>query len=122
MNPKLFLRIGGIILIVLGTLGLFGILGLISSLGFFHPPYWINWLHFLLGIAILIISFTPYYKLQGWVVLFPAIVATTIGLAGLLLGSYFGTRYNIPELADPSDHIAHLIVGVAAIWAWRNKS
>jgi hypothetical protein len=122
MTPGLFLRIGGAVLIVIGALGLSGILGSISPLGFFHPPYWINWLHFLLGITIFIISFTRYHTLQGWIVLFPAIVATVIGVLGLLFGSYFASRYNILELADPSDHIAHLVVGLVAIWAWHNRN
>lgn len=122
-TPRLFLRIGGIVLIILGTLGLMGVLGTISQLVFFHPPYWISWVHFILGVCIFIISFTPYDHFQKWLVLFPAIVGTVIGLAGLLFGSYFASRYNIPDLAvDPSDHIAHLIVGLLAIWAWKNRA
>ncbi len=110
-------------LIVLGVSGLVGVLGTVSQLVFFHPPYWINWVHFVLGVFIFIISFTSYYHLQKWLVLFPAIVATIMGLAGIFFGAYFATRYNIPDLAvDPSDHIAHLIVGLLAIWAWKNRA
>ena len=122
MTPKIFLTIAGPLLILLGILGLTGILGTISDLAFFHPPYWINWVHLLLGISISIIALKGGSKLQNWVVLFPAVVATTMGLLGLLLGRYAAVRFTIPELADPSDHTAHLIVGICAIWAWRNRN
>lgn len=123
LTPRLFLRIGGVVLIVLGALGLTGILGIISQLVFFHPPYWINWVHFILGATMLLISYTSYHRLQKWLVLFPAIIATAMGLLGILFGPYFATRFNVPDLAvDPSDHIAHLIVGLLAIWAWRNRA
>ncbi len=122
-TPKLFLRIGGTVLTVIGISGLAGLLGTISQLVFFHPPYWINWVHFILGVCIFLVSFTHYHRLQTWLVLFPAIVATVMGLIGLLFGSYLAIRYNIPDLAvDPSDHIAHLIVGLLAIWAWKNRA
>jgi hypothetical protein len=123
MTPKLFLKYGGILLITLGLLGLTGFLYKISTLAFFQPPYWINWIHFLLGVTILTISFAPYRKLHKWLILFPAIIATLIGVGGLLFGKYVAVKYNIPELnTDPSDHIAHLIVGFFAIWSWKNRA
>ena len=48
-------------------------------------------------------------------------LGSTLGLSGLLFGSYAAKRYNMPELADPSDHFAHLTVGVLALWAWSNR-
>jgi len=122
MTPKRFLFGGGIALIILGVTGLFGILGQLSDLAFFHPPHWINWVHFLLGLTIFSVSFTRYEKFQGWLVVFPAIIATMMGVVGLLFGSHLAQRFDIPELADPSDHSAHLVVGLLAIWAWRNRT
>jgi hypothetical protein len=26
----------------------------------------------------------------------------------------------MPELADPSEHLAHLTIGLLALWAWSN--
>ncbi len=122
MNPKRFLQIAGPFLIIIGLLGIVGIFGKISDLGFFHPPYWINFIHLLLGIFILVVAFKGNKSLQANVTLIPAILATTIGILGLLFGSYAAKQYNIPELVtDPSDHIAHLIVGLVAFWAWRNR-
>jgi FtsH-binding integral membrane protein len=120
MTPKHFLLGAGPLLIVLGVLGLMGILGSISRFAFFHPPYWINWVHFLLGIFVLVVAWKSTPHFQRLTVLFPAVVATTIGLLGLLFGRYAAARFNIPELADPSDHTAHLVVGLCAIWAWRS--
>ena len=50
-----------------------------------------------------------------------ALIGGTLGLSGLLLGSYAANRYGVPELADPSEHLAHLAVDVLALWAWSNR-
>ncbi len=121
MRPKQFLVGGGAILIVIGILGVVGLFGLISQASFFHPPHWINWFHLFFGIFVLTVGLKGVPRLQRNLTLGGAIVGTTIGLLGLLFGSYVATRFALPELADPSDHIAHLIVGVCAIWAWRNR-
>ncbi len=39
-----------------------------------------------------------------------------------LFGSLAANYFNIPELADPSDHIAHLAVGLFALWGWWNRT
>jgi hypothetical protein len=59
--------------------------------------------------------------IQNALTLVPAVLATALGLAGLLLGLHVANRFNMPELADPSDHLAHLTVGVVALWAWLNR-
>ncbi len=116
MTPKLFLIIGGTILVILGILGTF------SQASFFHPPYWINWFHFLFGIVVLSVGLKGTPAVQAKLTLFGAVVGTSIGLLGLLFGRYMAVRFNTPELADPSDHVAHLIVGLCAIWALRNRN
>ena len=121
MNPKRFLTIGGLILVTIGILDVVHLLGKISSASLFNPPYWISWFHLTLGVLILLVSFSRSAKLQTWVTLFPAVVATTIGLLGLLFGSWAASHYNNPQLADPSDHFAHLAVGLMALWAWWNR-
>jgi len=42
-------------------------------------------------------------------------------LLGLVAGPTIGRRARITELADPSDHLAHMAVGVLAIWALANR-
>jgi hypothetical protein len=122
MNPKRFLALGGSVLIILGVLGITGLLGRISSASFFNPPYGIHWVHLTLGVVVFLLALSPYAALHAWVTLFPAIVGTTMGILGLILGSWAAGRSNNPQLADPSDHLAHLILGAIAIWAWRNRS
>lgn len=122
MNPKRFLSIASVVLITLGVLGLVGILGSISPASFFHPPYWINWVHLGLGICVSFVVLKGDDRLQAWVVVFPMILGTMLGVVGLLFGPYLATRYAIPELADPSDHLAHLIVGLTATWAWFGRA
>ena len=60
-------------------------------------------------------------QLQNTMTLAAGIIGSTLGLSGLLLGSYAANRYSMPELADPSEHLAHLAVGVLALWAWSNR-
>lgn len=122
MKPKVFLRIGGVLLTTLGILGLVGILGQISKVSFFHPPYWVNYFHLIFGVIILFVSFSPSQKIHAVFTSFAMVIGITIGILGLLLGGYLADKYGLPELKDPSDHIAHLIVGLSAFWAWKNRA
>jgi hypothetical protein len=118
MTPKRFLRMGGAALITTGLLGVTRVLGRISSASFFNPPYWINWFHLTFGLAVSAVATSRSPRLQTGLTLVAAMVGTTIGLAGLLFGPRAARRFNIPELADPSDHAAHLLVGLVATWGW----
>lgn len=122
MTPKLFLRIAGLALIIIGILGLVGLFGRISSASFFHPPYWINWVHLCLGVVVLAVSVWGNAKWQVRFTLVATILGLTLGVTGLLFGSWAAQRFDIPELADPSDHVAHLMVGLFALWDWRNRT
>ncbi len=122
MTPQRFLRIGGAFLIAIGMLGVTGRLSSISRASFFRPPYWINWFHLSFGTTLSALAFSNASRLQERVSLFGAFVGTTIGLAGLLFGRFAARRYDVPELADPSDHVAHLTVGLLALWGWRNRA
>lgn len=121
LTPRRFLAIAGSFLVLIGIAGLIGVLGQVSSASFFHPPYWINGVHFTFGIVLLGVALAGGRQLQTAFVLFGAIVGTTLGLLGLLVGPVAATRFNVPELADPSDHLAHLTVGLFALWGWRNR-
>ncbi len=100
-------------------MGIVGVLGSLSRASFFHPPYWINWFHFGLGTFVFSTGVWGNRKWYAGVTLVAAIMGTTLGLAGLLLGPLAATRFNVPELADPSDHTAHLVVGLLALWVNR---
>jgi hypothetical protein len=122
MNPKRFLRIGGGALITMGLLGTTGILGRISAASFFHPPSRINWFHLAFGILISVVAARGRDRLRAGFALGGALVGMTIGLGGLLFGERAARRFDIPELADPSDHVAHLLVGLTALWGWLGRS
>ena len=122
MTPKLFLRIAGVLLVVVGILGLLGLFGRISEAAFFHPPYWINWAHLVIGVVILSVSIWGNAKTQTIFTSIAMVFGLALGLMGLLLGRWAAQRFQLPELADPSDHIAHFIVGLLALWGWRNRA
>ncbi len=122
MNPRRFLVIGGTTLVMIGGLGAIGWLQSISRASLFRPPRWINWVHLGVGTAALTIAARGGRKLQAGMTLFPAIVGTTLGAGGLVLGGRAAERFNLPELRDPSDHLAHLMVGMLALWGWRGRS
>src|SRR5688572_13935865 len=114
MDPKRFLLIGGSVLVTAGTLGITGLFGRISSAAFFHPPSWINWVHLFFGLFLLASSVWAAPKWQSLLALGGAVAGLTLGLGGFLLGGWAAGRFNMPELADATDHFAHLLVGVLA--------
>lgn len=119
MNPKQFLILGGIILVVAGLAG-FVVLGPGQGDSVFGASWWFdngeNYAHLLLGIVALIVAFTLGAELQGWITLL-------VGVAGLLVmasGFLIGPNFLGVNLENPLDNILHLVVGVWAIWAWWN--
>jgi hypothetical protein len=121
MNPRRFLSLAGPLLILLGILGLTGVLGRISSVSFFHPPVWINWVHLGLGTVIVIVARRGSARLQAGFTATAMVLGLALGMTGLLFGRYLASRYRILELADPTDHVAHLLIGIFAAWGWRNR-
>ena len=121
MTPKRFLRLSGIALVSTGLFGVAGLLGRISRASFFHPPAWIHWVHFVFGIVVLAVAASGRPRTQARFALGGASVGTTIGMAGLLFGRRAAQRFDIPELADPSDHAAHLLIGLTALWGWLGR-
>jgi hypothetical protein len=122
MRPRVFLFLASAVLTTIGLAGVAGVLGSISHASFFNPPYWINWVHLTLGLVVLTAALKGGRKIQNALTLVAAVLATALGLAGLLLGLHAANRFNMPELADPSDHLAHLTVGVVALWASLNRN
>jgi hypothetical protein len=120
-HPGHFLVIAGTVLVTLGAVGAMGLPSSISRASVFNPPYWINWVHLGFGLVVLAIAMVGGRILQNTMTLAATIIGILLGLSGLLLGSYAADRYNMPELADPSEHLAHLTVGVLALWAWSNR-
>jgi hypothetical protein len=87
-----FLGVSGILRLLLGE---------ISSAAFFHPPYWINFVHFGFGFVALTVSFIGPRRLQNAFALAGATVGTTIGLLGLLLGALSHGAVQYPTACRP---------------------
>ena len=122
LQPRRFLLLAGTVLTFIGLAGATGLLGSISHATLFNPPYWINWAHLTFGIFVLTIAFAGVRTIENGMTLAAGILGSTLGFLGLLLGSYAANRYSKPELANPSEHLAHLTVGALALWAWSNRN
>ena len=108
-------------LVTVGVAGITGVLGSLSHASIFHPPSWINWFHLGFGGLVLSVAASGNKKLQAGMTLLATIVGLTMGLLGLLFGRIAAKQFNLPELADPSDHAAHLLVGFFALWGWSGR-
>ena len=122
LRPRQFLFLVGTVLVIIGLAGATGLLASISQASLFNPPHWINWVHLTFGIIVLAVGLIGARTLQNAFTLAAAILGSTLGVSGLLLGSYVANHYNMPELVDPSEHLAHLTIGVLALWAWSNRN
>lgn len=82
--------------------------------------HWMHWFHLLLGGFVITVRWSHSSTLLVAATLIATIMALTLGLSGLVLGPSAAKRSGVPELADPSDHLAHLTVGLLALWGWHN--
>jgi hypothetical protein len=118
MNPQRFLTAATAVLLAIGALGVSGRLGAMSRASFFHPPAWINWFHLGLGTFLAWARLGGSPRVQASTTAVATVMGLTVGSLGLLLGPGAARRFKQPQLADPSDHLAHLGVGLTALWAW----
>ena len=120
MNPKQFLRLGGLILIVLGVLGFMGVIGPTPDQSVFGESWYFdngeNWVHLILGVVALIAAFPFNAEMQKWLVVI-------LGVVGVLVAIYnlFSTNLWGANLESPADLILHLVVGVWALAAGLKK-
>ncbi|MBI2514616.1 hypothetical protein HYV91_00285 [Candidatus Wolfebacteria bacterium] len=122
MNPKQFLQIGGVVLVLVGLLGFFNVLGPDAANSIFGSSWWFdsaeNWAHLVLGVVALVAAFVFPANTQK-----PLVIA--VGALGLLAGLYsaFG-EVNLlgANLENPADTVLHLVVGAWALWAGMKKA
>ena len=118
MNPKQFLMVGGVVLVVVGLAGFFGLIGPTAESSLFGSGWWFdnteNWAHLVLGVAALAIAYTLGSSLQSLVTLLVGLLGVLVGLWSLL-GS---TNFYGAHLENPADTLLHLAVGAWALWAW----
>jgi uncharacterized membrane protein len=124
--PKLFLTVGGAVLLLLG---LVGYLNVFTESG--TPDFWLdggeNLAHTVLGAVALAAVFVPglntalapYYRA---IVVLVALIALFFAVYGFLQPAGTGANPNtfgVSNLENPSDNLLHLVVGIvalAAIW------
>lgn len=120
MNPKQFLQIGGVVLVIVGILGFIGVIGPTAERSLLGQAWWFdnaeNWAHLVIGIVALIAAYVlPANAQKGLVVI--------VGIVGVLVGLYslFGYQNLLgANLENPLDSLLHLAVGAWALWAaWR---
>ncbi len=119
MNPKQFLQLGGVILVLLAVIG-FLQPDLAGDLLSFDPAE--NWAHLVLGIVALVLAPLPIGDLKKWVVVLVGLVAIVFGILGFMVrGNPSPNFYGITNLENPVDNVLHLVVGVWAMLAAFNK-
>jgi len=118
MNPKYFLSVAGVILIVVGVLGLVGgIIGPTPGDSLFGSIWYFNsveiWAHLAVGIFALFCAFLLSQRIQEFICVVFGIMLIVLGFY-ILLGNYdlLGAHFE-----HPADTFFNFIFGVWAIMA-----
>lgn len=118
MNPKQFLTIGGIVLILVGVLGAIGVIGPTADQSLFGAAWWFdtaeNWAHLVIGVVGLVSAFILPAATQKGLTMIVGVVAVLAGIYSLFYPTLLGAN-----LENPTDTILHLVVGVWGIWSSR---
>ncbi len=121
MNPRQFLLIGGIILVLLGILGLV-VLGPTADKSALGAAFYLdnaeNVAHLVLGIVALL----AYWLLKDdmlvkWLVILVGVIALAVAVIGFLNSGNPAPNVGVSNLENPLDNILHLVVGVWALGA-----
>lgn len=122
MNPKSFLQIGGVVLVLVGLLGFVGVLGPTSDNSIFGSGWWFdngeNWAHLLIGVVGLVAAYSFNPSMQKTLTKFLGVVGVLVGLYSL----FISTDFLGANLENPTDTLLHLVVGGWALWAAKKQS
>ena len=117
MNPKQFLTIGGVVLIVLGILGYILPGGQILGNAWYLTPGE-NIAHLVLGIVAVAAVYVLDAKMQTMLVWLVAAIALFFGVYGFLVAAVPPMNtFGVANLETPYDNILHLVVGIWAVYA-----
>lgn len=117
MNPKQFLTLGGIVLVLVGALGFIGVIGPSAEASIFGEAWWFdnaeNWAHLVLGVVGLAVAMWAGAMLQKWTTILVGLFALVATVSGFVAGESFLTA----NLENPADNILHLVVAMWALWS-----
>lgn len=119
MNPKQFLQIVGVLLILLAVLGFLkpDLAGDFLSFSMVE-----NLSHLSLGILAILLSPLPNKHLQKWCVVALGIGAIAIAALGFMVSGHPAPNvYGTVNLDHPVDNVLHAVLGLWALYAAFNK-
>ncbi len=117
MNPKQFLQIGGVDLLLLGIVGYLLPGGRILGDAWYLTPGE-NLAHTVLGIAAIAAAFVLPAMYQRCLVIVVGLLALYFTAAGFLVRATPPLNYyGLVNLENPYDNLLHLVVGIWALWA-----
>jgi hypothetical protein len=122
LYPRLFLTVGGFVLLLLGIVGYLNVFSEAST-----PWFWLdggeNLAHTVLGLVALAAVFVP--GLNTALAPYDRIIVGLVGVLALFFAAYGFIQagaaepntFGVANLENPSDNILHLVVGIAALAA-----
>lgn len=115
-TPEGFLKIGGVVLVVVGLLGFF-LIGPTAADSVLGSAWWFdgyeNWAHLVLGVVALVLAFgVKNDDLSKWVTALVGLFALVAAVWGFFDSNFLGAN-----MEQPLDNILHLVVGVWALYA-----
>lgn len=121
MNPKQFLQIGGVVLVLVAILGFVGVVGPTAEQSVFGSA-WVfdnaeNWAHLVLGVVALLGSVIFPGSVQKPVVVLVGLLGLVVGVYSLFGPVYEGKMLLGAALQNPTDTVLHLVVGLWALCA-----
>lgn len=125
LSPQGFLKIGGVVLVLVAVLGFIGVIGPTSDTLF--GGYWYfdnaeNWAHLVLGIAALVAAFWFPASFNKMLVMVLGVIGVLVGLYSLFGPMPEGATLMGAMLQNPTDTLLHLVVGAWALIAGFKKS
>ncbi len=119
-----FLKVGGVVLVLVAILGFVGVIGpTADSLfgGFWYFDTAENWAHLVLGVVALGLAFWAGAEIQKWVTVAVGVVAVIATLWSLFGPIPDGGNLLGAQLQNPADTVLHAIVAAWALVAGLKK-
>lgn len=115
-TPNGFLKVGGVVLLLVGILGFIGVIGPTPSQSILGDFWWFdnaeNVAHTLLGVVGIAAAFVLSRDMQKTLVLLLGVLGILVGLYNFVSPSLLGAN-----LESPADLLLHLVVGAWALYA-----